>query len=74
VEFVNIIRGVHSLQLQLRFKRLTIKGKRWIYKNEKVKLEMGTKRKIRRSERREYGVYYELEGRNEEDCKVGGRE
>jgi len=40
---------------------LTIKGARRIYKNEKVKLEMGTKRKSRRLERREYGVYYELE-------------
>jgi hypothetical protein len=58
----------------MRFEKLTIKGTRRIYKNKKVKLEMGTKRKSRRLERREYGVYYELEGRNEEDCKVGGRE
>ena len=43
-------------------------------KNEKVQLEMETKRKSIRLERCKGGVYQELEGRNEEDCDVEKRE
>jgi len=59
--------------LSLRFKRLTKTGQEG-YTNEKVKLETETKRKSRRLERCKDGVYYELEGINEEGYDVGGRD